>query len=192
MNTAVESRLKLWVIAISILIPIIVAALIFLPIKTGFNQSWVYVLPHLNGMMNSLTILFLIAGYIMIKRGNTVGHKRAMTTGFILGSIFLVSYVIYHASADSTIFGDVNGDGILDEAEKAALGNSRIVYLIILLTHILLAIVVAPLVLTSVIYAWMGSFEKHKKIAKFAYPVWLYVSITGVVVYFMIKPYYPF
>jgi putative membrane protein len=187
----VEKNYNVWIVTVSVLIPIIVAALIFLPIKTGFDHSWVYFLPHLNGMMNSLTILFLIAGFIMIKAGNKEGHKKAMMVSFILGSLFLVSYLIYHGSTDSTVYGDLNHDGVLDESEKLAVGSSRTVYLIFLLTHILFAIIVAPLVLTSLIYALKGSFAKHRKIVKYAYPVWLYVSITGVIVYFMIRPYYP-
>jgi putative membrane protein len=186
-----EKNYKLWITIISILIPVIVAALIFLPISTGFSKSWVYMLPHLNGMINSLTILFLLIGYIMIRRGNIQAHKKSMVASFVLGSIFLVSYLIYHSSAPSTLYGDINNDGVLDDSEKLAVAGSRAIYLVVLLTHILLAIIVAPLVLTSLIYGLTGSFKKHKKLAKYAYPVWLYVSISGVIVYFMIRPYYP-
>jgi putative membrane protein len=191
-RTIVEKNYKIWIGIVSILIPVVVAALIFLPIQTGLSKNWVSILPHLNGMINSLTILFLIAGYVMIKRGNINAHKKAMIASFILGSVFLVSYLIYHSSAPSTIYGDINNDGLLDEAEKLAVGTSRMIYLGFLLTHILLAIIVAPLVLTALVYALTGSFGKHRKIVKYAYPVWLYVSITGVIVYFMIRPYYSF
>jgi putative membrane protein len=193
MNRAIaEKKIKLWIAAVSILIPLIVAALIFLPVRTGFDHNWVYLLPHLNGTINSLTIFFLLAGYFLIKRGNIAGHKKAMIASFALGSIFLVSYLIYHSSAPSTLYGDINNDGILDDVEKAAVATSRIIYLMFLLTHILFAIIVAPLVLTSLIYGLTGSFTKHKKLVRYAYPVWLYVSVTGVIVYFMIRSYYPF
>lgn len=177
-----------WIL--SVIIPLAVAILIFMPTKISLEGGWVYALPHINGTLNTITSVLLILGLIFIKKGRIEIHKRLMLTGFILGGLFLVSYVIYHASAPSTLYGDLDGNGVLSEAEAMAVSSSRSVYLIILLSHILLAIIVVPLVLLALIYALKKSFVKHKRIVKYAYPIWLYVSITGVVVYFMISPYY--
>ena len=113
-----------------------------------------------------------------------------MTSGFSLGAIFLLTYVLYHSSATTTIFGDVNGDSILSDAERGLVSISRPVYVGILISHIALSVIVIPLVLTSFFYSLNARIEEHKKIVKFTFPIWLYVSITGVIVYLMVSPYY--
>ncbi len=113
-----------------------------------------------------------------------------MTTAFFLGILFLISYILYHSTTSSTIFGDVNRDGILDEAETVLAGGMRSIYLLILLSHILLAIIVVPLVLFAFYFALTDKFDKHKKIVRFTLPIWLYVSVSGVAVYLLIRPYY--
>ncbi len=115
-----------------------------------------------------------------------------MITAFILGALFLVSYVIYHASAPSTVYGDLNADSEVSREELSQLTIPREFYLFVLLSHILLAIVVVPFVLLAMNYAIQRNFNKHVKIVKFAYPIWLYVSVTGVLVYLMISPFYNF
>lgn len=183
------SYLKIiWVL--SILIPIVIAILMYTPSKFSVESGWVSFLPHLNGILNSATTVALIAGYFFIRQKQVAYHKVCMLVAFSLGSLFLVSYVVYHASAPSTIFGDTNGNGILEELEAMSLGNLRVLYLIILLSHILLAIIVVPFVLFALYYAINKKFEKHKKIVKYTLPIWLYVSVTGVIVYLMISPYY--
>ena len=152
--------------------------------------EWVMVLPHINAIINSVTAILLIGAVISIKKGNIILHKNLMTAGLILGTVFLLSYVLYHSSAPSTIFGDVNQDGTLDDNERQALGNSRTVYLLLLLSHIGLSIVVVPFVLLAFFYALSAQIGKHKKIVKFTFPIWLYVSVTGVIVYLMIRGYY--
>lgn len=113
-----------------------------------------------------------------------------MSSAFVLGSLFLISYIIYHATIDSTVFGDINGDGIVSEDELAEIGMLRRVYLFVLLSHILLSIVVVPFVLFAFYYSLTDKIEKHKKVVKFTFPIWLYVSITGVIAYLFISPYY--
>jgi putative membrane protein len=113
-----------------------------------------------------------------------------MLVAFALGIIFLISYVIYHAAAPSTMYGDINGDGILSDAEMALLGSSRTVYLVILLSHIVLATIVVPFVLLAIYYGLADKVQKHRRIVRYTYPIWLYVSISGVVVYLMISRYY--
>lgn len=179
----------IWVL--SIVVPALVAVLIFAPQKLEGAGDWVYVLPHLNATLNSITSVVLIVGLIFILRKNIQAHKTMMSIAFGLGSLFLISYVIYHAAADSTIFGDANGNGILEEAEKTeSITFQRGVYVIILLSHIVLAAIVVPFVLFAFYFALTNRIEKHKKIVKFTFPIWLYVSITGVIVYLMISPYY--
>lgn len=181
-----------WAIGIiSVIVPLIVAFLIFSPGQTDYTgDSWVRFLPHLNGIINTATSLILVAGFFFIRKGNKELHKTAMVSAFILGAIFLISYIIYHSSAPSTVFGDIDHDGVLSETESDDAGNSRVIYLGILLSHIALAVVVVPLVLFALYFALTGQFVRHRKVVKFAFPVWLYVSVTGVVVYLMISQYY--
>jgi len=176
-NTNQKSYTNLiWVLSIAI--PVVVAILIFTPEKIEGAGDWVYILPHLNATFNSITTIILLLGLYFIKQKNISAHKSMMSIAFTLGSLFLVSYVIYHSTADSTIYGDLNGNGVLEESEKTKdLMFIRGFYHGILLTHIVLAAIVVPFV--------------HKKIVKWTFPIWLIVSITGVVVYFMISPYYP-
>ncbi|MFQ3213260.1 MAG: putative membrane protein [Marivirga sp.] len=176
--------------SLSIIIPVAVAILIFLPQKLIVG-TWVYMLPHVNAIFNSVTAVALFLGYIFIKNKNVKLHRLMMTIAFSLGSLFLVSYIIYHAAADSTIFGDSNGNGMLDEIELTnSLSFWRPIYVGILLSHIALAAIVVPFVLFAIYFALTEKIEKHKKIVKFTFPIWLYVSVTGVVVYFLISPFY--
>ncbi|WKN30628.1 DUF420 domain-containing protein [Porifericola rhodea] len=189
-SSANENRNLVIIGVLSVAIPVVVAILMFSSLKTGIESDWVSFLPHLNGMINSATSIVLVAGLIFIKQQKVKYHKTAMLSAFVLGAIFLVSYVIYHASADSTVYGDLNGNGELDASEEVALGGMRTFYLIILLSHIVLAAIVVPFVLLALYFAIANKIDKHKKIVKFAYPIWLYVSVTGVIVYLMISPYY--
>ena len=187
-----HSRGLLWIIAvISIVVPLLVAMLIFKPSSDQQLVSWVSFLPHLNGAINSTTAALLLIGLYFIKQGNLQWHKMSMLSAFILGSVFLISYITYHASAPSTKFGDLDHDGALSILETDVIGNMRAIYLILLLSHILMAIVVVPFVLLGLYRALKGEFEAHKKVVKYGWPIWLYVSISGVLVYLMIRPYYP-
>jgi putative membrane protein len=190
LQTKTESK-SIWVIGIlSIVIPILVGILLFMPEKINIPENWIRTLPHLNGILNTGTALALILGFIAVKKKDLLLHRNIMISAFILGSIFLVSYVIYHSGAESTIYGDLNRDGILSESEREILGSKRIIYLIILLSHIALATIVVPFVLLALFYAYSNNFIKHRKIVKFTLPIWFYVSVSGVVVYLMISPYY--
>lgn len=175
---------------VSILIPIAVAVLLFMPVRIFDESSWVKLLPHVNAVINSLTSILLVAAVVMVKQGNVEMHKKLMSGAFILGSLFLVSYIIYHATIDSTVFGDTNGDGLISDDELAAVGSLRRIYLLVLLSHILLSIVVVPFVLFAFYYSLTDKIDKHKKVVKFTFPIWLYVSVTGVIAYLFISPYY--
>lgn len=189
-NTAKENRYLTLIGILSVAIPLAVALLLFSPNKLALEGGWVDFLPHLNGIINSATSLALIAGIIFIKQKKIKYHKTAMLIAFVLGAIFLVSYVIYHSSAESTVFGDINGNGILEESEAQSIGSMRAIYLVILITHIILAAVVVPFVLLALYFALTDKIERHRKIVRFAFPIWLYVSVTGVIVYLMISQYY--
>jgi putative membrane protein len=167
-----------WVTLIAVAVPIVVAILLFMPTKIDLASDWVYFLPHFNAVINSAASVALIFGLIFIKRQNITFHRASMTTAFVLGAIFLVSYVIYHAAAESTTFG---GDGFI-----------KSVYYFILITHIILAAVALFPILMAYYYGYTDQREKHKKVVKYAYPIWLYVTISGVIVYLMISPYYNF
>jgi len=177
-------------IIISVLIPIVVAILIYLPPSARVELMDVHVLPHLNGMLNTATAIALLVslGAILTKRPNT--HKNANFIAFGLSAIFLVCYVLYHYSAAPTLYGDLNHDGILTDLEKAN-APYRGLYVGLLLSHIVLAVAVVPLVLFSMYYSLSGQFAKHKRLSRFTWPVWFYVAVTGVIVYLMIRPYYP-
>ena len=119
-------------------------------------------------------------------------HKRINILAFILSSVFLVSYILFHWLAPETRYGDINGDGVLSPAEAETAGSIRYVYYVILITHIVLAATVLPLILLSFYRGLQMQVEKHKKLVRWAFPIWLYVTVTGVIVYLMISPYYHF
>lgn len=171
-----ETKVKSWIVGISIAIPVVVAILIYMPTKVDLEADWVYFLPHLNAVINSAATIALIAGLIFIKQKNIPYHRASMSIAFGLGAIFLVSYVIYHGAAESTTFG---GHGLI-----------RIVYYFLLLTHIVLAAVALFPILFAYYYGLTDQIVKHRKVVKFAFPIWLYVTVTGVVVYLLISPYY--
>ena len=170
-----ERRAMLVANGLSIAIPLVVALLLGIPTKFDLG-SWTKQLPHLIGAINTVTSAVLIVGWIAIRFGSVTVHRSAMLTAFGLGAGFLVCYVTYHLTNPSTKFG---GQGAI-----------RGVYYFVLLSHILLSLVVLPLVLRALWYALLKRFDRHRKVAKLAYPIWLYVSVTGVIAYWMISPYY--
>jgi putative membrane protein len=149
-------------------------------------------LPHVIGGINAVCSVLLILSLIFIKRKNIQAHKVTNVITFILSALFLVFYILFHLYEKDTKFGDIDHNGIVSIAEKASVGITRYIYYIILLTHIMLAIVVLPLILISFLRGFSMQIERHRKIVRWAYPVWLYVAVTGVIVYLMISPYYNF
>lgn len=175
---------------ISVAIPLAVTVLVLKPQLLSGIGDWVKVLPHINAVINTTTAVLLMLAVYFIKQGNVQWHKTLMLSAFVLGTAFLILYVIYHSAAVHTVYGDLNHDGALNEEELGLVGNGRKVFLIILMSHIALSVGVLPVVLFAFFYALTGRIEAHKKVVKIAFPVWLYVSISGVVVYLMISPYY--
>jgi len=176
-----EKKARLFVWIASLAIPLVVAILYFMPKVESENEGvrqLLNQLPRLNAIINGTTAIILILAFWAIKNKKIVLHKRLMTSALILSVFFLVFYVSYHATSDSTKFPKDN--------------SLRGLYAFILLTHILLSAVVVPLVLISYTRALAERFDKHRKLARITLPIWLYVAITGVVVYLMISPYYNF
>jgi len=155
--------------------------------------SFTHYLPQLNAWLNGTCSVLLLISLYFILHGNIKVHKRINILAFILSSLFLVSYILFHwLLPRETVFGDTNGDGILSAAESVAAGSTRPIYLTILISHIILAAGVLPLILLSFYYGLKMEVRKHKKLVRWTFPIWLYVTITGVVVYLMVSPYYHF
>lgn len=161
------------IIVLSIIIPIAVAFLFFIKIPNVEPLSF---LPPMYATINGFTAILLVLAFIAIRKKNIKLHKNLMTGAILCSALFLIMYVAYHMTSDSTKYG---GEGTI-----------RYIYFFILLTHILLSIIVIPFVLITYVRAITNNIEKHKKIAKITFPLWLYVAITGVIVYVMISPYY--
>ncbi|CAM3525335.1 DUF420 domain-containing protein [Marinicrinis lubricantis] len=165
-----------WIVFLSIAINLIVAVLFFMPEYDGELAFDVTIFPLLNAVFNSFTFVFLCSALYFIKLKNIKLHRRFIFSAFVTTALFLVSYVTYHYLTESTPYG---GEGIL-----------RGIYFFVLITHILLAIAIVPLALISLSRGLQMKVEKHRKIARWTMPIWLYVSLTGVIVYLMISPYY--
>lgn len=176
-NRTLEQKYNKWIVIVSIVIPVVVAILFGVKLKDfGYNVEPLSFLPPIYATTNGLTAILLVAAVMAIKNGNRKLHQSLMTAAIALSLAFLVMYVAYHMTADSTKFG---GDGAI-----------KAVYYFILITHIVLSIAIIPMVLITYVRALSQRFDAHKKIAKITFPIWLYVAVTGVIVYLMISPYY--
>jgi putative membrane protein len=174
---AVELKYRKWIIFLSLAIPIFVAILFKIKLKDlGFNVVPLTFLPKIYATINGLTAVILIAAVIAIKNGKRKLHENLMKTAIACSLAFLVMYIAYHMTTDSTNFG---GEGAI-----------KIVYFVILITHIILSIAIIPMVLITYVRALAKRFDKHKKLSRITFPIWLYVAVTGVIVYLMISPYY--
>ncbi len=147
-------------------------------------------MPVSNHQLSEATPILLVAGLVAIKQKNYNLHKSLMMTAMIFSLLFLVTYIAHHLLAGEAKFGDANFDGVVDDAEKAVLGNTRPFYLILLGTHIVLAATSLPFILWTAYRALTSDFEAHKNLAKKVWPIWFYVAVTGPIVYLMIKQYY--
>lgn len=168
-----NNKYGIWIKIVSLLIPVVVAILFTVRIPNVESLSF---LPPIYASINALTALLLVLALRAIKSGKRSLHERLMKTCIALSLIFLVMYIAYHMTSDPTSFG---GEGFI-----------AYVYYFILISHIILSIVLIPMVLTSYVRGIQSQFDSHKKIAKITFPIWLYVAVTGVVVYLMISPYY--
>ncbi|MBI1836156.1 MAG: DUF420 domain-containing protein [Flavobacteriia bacterium] len=163
---------KIAIYSASIAIPLIVAALFKVKIQ-DVNLNF---LPKFYATINGVTAVYLVMALIAIKRKNQLAHRRYIRLSLLLSLLFLACYVAYHMTSDPTHYG----------------GSQTRLYYFLLISHVILSIAVVPIVLFTYLFAWQGNFEKHKRWTRFAWPLWFYVAVTGVVVYIMIAPYYSF
>lgn len=171
-----SKNLTLPITIVSIAVPLVVLVLFYLKppeVEVGFD---LHILPPFHAALNFTTALMLLMGFYFIKNNQRKAHQYAMITAFALSSIFLVSYVVYHTFTEPTRFG---GEGLI-----------KGIYYFILISHILLAVVILPMILFTLSHGLQAKYDKHRKIAKFTLPIWIYVAITGVLVYLLISPYY--
>lgn len=186
-----ERSISAVIITVSVLVPVVVAVLFFVsPPEIQHNLNLGF-FPPFHAALNSLTALCILIGVFLIRNKQVKWHRASMLSAFLLSTVFLVSYVIYHSLAEgSTKYGDVDHNGVLDAAELASAGFLRYIYYFILLTHIVLAALILPLILFTFSKALNNKIAEHRKLAKWTFPLWMYVAVTGVLVYFMIAPYY--
>lgn len=174
---AVELKYRKWIIILSVAIPVVVALLFGVKLKDfGYNVEPLSFLPPIYATINGITALLLMSAVWAIKNGKRGLHENLMKIAIGCSVAFLGMYVAYHMTADSTKFG---GEGV-----------SKYIYYFILITHIILSVIIIPFVLITYVRALAERFDKHKKLARITYPLWLYVAVTGVIVYLMISPYY--
>jgi len=178
---------KIAIYTAAIAVPLVVALLFNVEIE-GVNLTF---LPKFYATINGVTAIFLVFALIAIKRKNMTVHRRYIRLSLLLSIVFLACYVAYHmTSGEGTKYGDLNHDNQVDYSEKIVIAYTSMIYYFIFISHILLSIVIIPIVLFTYLFAWQGDFVKHKKWTRFAWPIWFYVAVSGVIVYWMISPYY--
>jgi putative membrane protein len=176
-NRAIETKFKTPIIIVSIIIPLAVVLLFSIRLKDfGINVEPLSFLPPIYAAINGITAILLILAVRAIKKGNRSLHEKLMTSAIGCSVVFLLMYVAYHMTAEATKFG---GEGVI-----------RYAYFFLLITHIALSVIIIPLVLFTYVRALSSQFDRHKKLARITFPLWLYVAVTGVIVYLMIAPYY--
>lgn len=174
-----------WVV--SALIFSLVAVMGRYKLNVGVDLSF---LPPVHAVLNTLVALFLLVAFFAIKNKNITLHKRAIAGAVTCSVIFLLCYVAYHGTQQEVKFGDLDGNGVVDDLEEARVGMQRAVYLLVLASHILLAAISLPFILITLSLGYTNHFARHKKMARWVFPLWLYVAATGPVCYLLLKPYY--
>lgn len=182
-----KARILIFAFSFIVFAAIMLLSRVKLNVDLGFN---VHLFATFNAVINSMVSVLLVAALVAVKMDKYKLHRNIMVAAMVLSILFLVSYICHHLFAGDTRFGDVNHDGIVTELEKAAVGKTRIIYYIILGTHIPLAGIILPFILFTAYRGLTGDYAKHKKLARITWPIWFYVAVTGVIVYLMIHPYY--
>lgn len=182
-----KARILIFTFSIIVFAAVVALGRVHIKADLGFD---VHLFAQANALINSMVALSLLAALLAVKKGHYKLHRGIMLTAMVLSILFLVSYICHHLFAGETRFGDTNHDGLLSGEEKAAAGSSRMIYYILLGTHIPLAGIILPFILFTAYRALTGDYARHKKLARLTWPIWFYVAVTGVVVYWMIKPYY--
>lgn len=186
-NTTLEKKMKPIIVGLSVIIPVAVAALFQIEIK-GVDFSF---LPPIYSSINGVVAILLVSAVIQIKKGNQKKHRLLIRLAILGSLLFLVGYILYHGSSTEVKYGDLDNSGELSDAERSNLGFDAYVYYFMLITHIILSIAIIPMVLLTYLKGWTNNLNAHRKLAKYTFPLWLYVAITGPIIYLMISPYYP-
>ncbi len=181
------AKLLIWVVSIIIFVGIAFLSRVKLNLNLEFDP---HIFAAINATINTIVSFLLIAALLAVKSKKFHLHKKLMIIAISLSILFLISYVCHHLLSGDTKFGDINHDGILSLDEKNAAGTLRYIYYFILITHIPLAGIILPFILFTAYRALSGEYLKHKKLARITWPIWIYVAITGVIVFWMIRPYY--
>jgi len=184
-----QIKLTIYITTIAVCALVVVLNQKYIPHPDTF-PAFIYRLPMLNAFLNGSCTVLLLFSLWAIKSKNIALHKKLNLTAFVFSTVFLLSYVTAHYFIPDTKYGDIDHDGLMSATEVAAVSGVKPIYVVILLTHIFLAVLVLPMILLSFYYGLTDQIQKHKKLTRFSYPIWLYVTITGVVVYLMISPFY--
>ncbi|BFG70725.1 DUF420 domain-containing protein [Sediminibacterium sp. KACHI17] len=182
-----QARWLIGIFSVVVFTAVVVLGRVKLDIGVNFD---VHVFAKINAFINASIAVLLVAALVAVKQKSYAVHKRLMMLALLLSVAFLVSYIAHHLLAGEAKFGDADHDGLVSEAEKIAVGSMRMVYYVILITHIFLAAIILPFILFTAYRGLTGEYVQHKKIAKITWPLWFYVAVTGPVVYWMISPYY--
>lgn len=182
-----KAKQLIWLFSVVVFSAVVLLSNYKLSLSLGFD---VHIFAKVNAYINSAITFLLLAALVSVKSKNYSLHKKLMLTALVLSIVFLVSYIAHHLLAGETRFGDVNHDGIVDAAEASAIGGMRTFYFIILFSHIFLAAVILPFILFTAYRALIAEYPTHKKLARYTWPLWFYVAVTGPIIYFMISPYY--
>lgn len=176
-----------WIVTVVVLVLVGMMRRVTIPLPEGVELG---MLPGFHALLNSVAAVLLVLALVAIKRKNIPAHRRFIHGALVCSCLFLVSYVVYHFTSGETLYGDMDGNGLVDAGELEAVGGSRGVYLVLLLSHIVLAAVSFPGILFTWVFGFTGQFDRHRKLARWVFPVWLYVAVTGPVCYLMLRPYY--
>lgn len=158
-----------------------------LPLPEGWSFAF---LPPVHALLNTLVAIALVVAVVAVRLGRIALHRRAILAAMGFSVAFLLCYVAYHFTNSEVVFGDANRDGLLDDNERAAVGGARTTYLLLLVSHIVLAGLSLPAILFTFIAGWTNRFAAHRRLARWVFPVWLYVAVTGPICYLLLKPYY--
>jgi putative membrane protein len=177
-----------WILTAAILGLVGLMRQVKITLPDGVSLSF---LPPFHAAVNAAAAVVLVIALIAVLKGRIALHRRMILTAMVLSVLFLLSYVAYHFTSNEVKYGDLNLDGIVDAAERASAGGMRTVYLLLLTSHIILAAVSLPFILFTFIAGWTNRFSAHKRLARWVFPLWLYVAVTGPVCYLMLRPFYP-
>ena len=182
-----KAHILIWIFSIIVFLAVTILDRITLEVNLGFDP---HIFAKLSAGVNSIVTVLLVIALILVKQKKYELHKKLMMITMILSVLFLVFYIAHHLFTGETKYGDIDHNGLLSDDEKSIAGSLRYIYYAIISTHIVLAGIVMPFVLYSAYRGLIGEYTAHKKLVRYTFPIWLYVAVTGVIVYLMFSPYY--